>query len=240
MSCAKDQNCNLSSYKVKTFISFCLLLFSSFLYANERPELEKIKQAAIDHVQHNIDMPAHGELKITVSNIDHRLHATTCESGLTTSNIGKLKSTGVTVLVRCEQENWQIYVPVRTSLTLPLVSATMPLARGHLITRQDVHIQQVEQRAFRRQGYTRISDVVGARVKRSIRSGQVVERNDICAVCRSESVVITATNGSLTITTKGTAISDGTIGEQVKVKNDKSKRIISATVIGIGEVSVRF
>ncbi|TNF13666.1 MAG: flagella basal body P-ring formation protein FlgA, partial [Vibrionaceae bacterium] len=44
----------------------------------------------------------------------------------------------------------------------------------------------------------------------------------------------------MSITTKGTALSDGTFGEQIKVKNDKSNRIIDAQVSGIGEVTVQF
>jgi flagella basal body P-ring formation protein FlgA len=52
--------------------------------------------------------------------------------------------------------------------------------------------------------------------------------------------VIYATMGEMTITTRGEALRDGAVGEQVKVKNNRSQRIIDATVSGIGEVSVRF
>ncbi|MBN8115235.1 flagella basal body P-ring formation protein FlgA, partial [Vibrio vulnificus] len=44
----------------------------------------------------------------------------------------------------------------------------------------------------------------------------------------------------MSITTKGTAMSDGVVGEQIKVKNDKSNRIIDAQVSGVGEVTVAF
>ncbi len=42
------------------------------------------------------------------------------------------------------------------------------------------------------------------------------------------------------ITTKGVALTDGSHGEQIKVKNIKSNRIISGQVTGISEVTVIF
>ena len=44
----------------------------------------------------------------------------------------------------------------------------------------------------------------------------------------------------MSITTKGTALSDGILGEQIKVKNNKSNRIIDAKVSGVGKVLVQF
>lgn len=75
---------------------------------------------------------------------------------------------------------------------------------------------------------------------KNIRVGDVIEQTDVCIVCRNESVVIRAGKSGMSITTKGTAMSDGVLGEQIKVKNDKSNRIIDAQVSGVGEVIVAF
>ncbi|CSB03551.1 flagellar basal body P-ring biosynthesis protein FlgA [Vibrio cholerae] len=82
--------------------------------------------------------------------------------------------------------------------------------------------------------------MIGAKIKKNIRVGDVIEQNDVCIVCRNESVVIRAGKSGMSITTKGTAMSDGVVGEQIKVKNDKSNRIIDAQVSGVGEVTVAF
>ena len=44
----------------------------------------------------------------------------------------------------------------------------------------------------------------------------------------------------MTITTKGTALTDGSMGDQVRVKNDKSQRIIEGIVTNMSEVTVYF
>ncbi len=67
-----------------------------------------------------------------------------------------------------------------------------------------------------------------------------VLRKRVCVVCRNDSVLIQAISNGMNITTKGTALSDGSLGQQIRVKNDKSNRIIDAQVSGIGEVVVQF
>ena len=123
---------------------------------------------------------------------------------------------------------------------MPLVTATRSLSRGEIVHDSDVAFTMIELKAYRRQGFTSFSHIVGAKLKKNIRAGEVFERNDVCVVCRNEKVIIKAVKGELTITTKGTALSDGSTGDQVRVKNDKSNRIIDGVVTGIAEITVYF
>ncbi|GBL02103.1 flagella basal body P-ring formation protein FlgA [Vibrio harveyi] len=98
----------------------------------------------------------------------------------------------------------------------------------------------IELQRFRKDGFTNFEQVVGAKLKRNVRLGDVVERNDVCVVCRNEKVTIRAVKGGMTITTQGTALQDGSSGDQVRVKNDKSQRIIEGIVTGIAEITITF
>ncbi|PRQ62210.1 flagellar basal body P-ring formation chaperone FlgA, partial [Vibrio sp. V01_P9A10T6] len=170
-----------------------------------------------------------------------RIYATDCPTPLSTSSSSSNGSaSNITVLVECIEDNWKIYVPVRLTISLPLVTVAVPISRGQQITQQDVLITMVDLHRFRRQGFSDINRIVGAKVKKNMRIGDVVEQDDICVVCRNENVMIQAVKQGMIITTKGTALSDGIFGEQIKVKNDKSNRIIDAQVTGIGEVTVQF
>ncbi|MGI2801365.1 flagellar basal body P-ring formation chaperone FlgA, partial [Photobacterium damselae] len=80
----------------------------------------------------------------------------------------------------------------------------------------------------------------GAKVKRNVKMGEAVQANDICMVCRNDKVVISAGQPGLKIITQGTALSDGTLGEQIRVKNNRSNKIISAQVSAVGEVDVSY
>ncbi len=71
--------------------------------------------------------------------------------------------------------------------------------------------------------------------------GDAIQGSDICLVCRNDSVLIKAGRSGLNIVTKGTALSDGSLGgEQIRVQNTKSKRIVDGTITGVGEVTVNF
>lgn len=222
-------------------IGFCSIFFSLLCSAATEQQLDMIKNAAQDHVLSTYQIAANDQLSATAAEVDSRIRATDCPDPLTTSSPSNGRSsTNVTVLVQCEADNWRIYVPVRVSLLRPLVTALRPLSRGELVSNSDISISLIEQRAYRRFGFNQTNQVVGAKLKRNVRQGDVIEQGDICVVCRNETVVIKAVKGGLIITTKGTALSDGSSGEQVRVKNKKSSRIIDGIVTGIAEVTVNF
>ncbi len=223
------------------FIVWLALFFSVLTHAATPEQIESIQKAAEAHVLNTIDQPTGGEIVAKAGNIDSRMHATDCPSELETSaSTTRNTSSNITVLVQCKADDWRLYVPVRVSISLPLVTATRPLARGNLVTQGDVTMKMIEQHRFRRQAFTTFDQVVGSKLKRNVNVGDVIERNDVCVVCRNEKVIIKAVMSGMTITTKGTALSDGSNGEQVRVKNDKSQRIIEGIVTGVAEITVHF
>eukprot|EP01090_Pellita_catalonica_P006995 TRINITY_DN17468_c0_g1_i1.p1 TRINITY_DN17468_c0_g1~~TRINITY_DN17468_c0_g1_i1.p1 ORF type:complete len:122 (-),score=15.93 TRINITY_DN17468_c0_g1_i1:58-423(-) len=121
-----------------------------------------------------------------------------------------------------------------------MIVATRTLGRGEIVSASDVTTSMIELQRFRKDGFSNYDQVVGAKLKRNVRLGDVVERNDVCVVCRNEKVTIKAVNSGMTITTQGTALQDGAAGDQVRVKNDKSQRIIEGIVTGIAEITVNF
>ena len=144
------------------------------------------------------------------------------------------------MLVECPTDDWKVYVPVRISASVPMIVSTRQLGRGEIISASDVTTSMIELQRFRKDGFTTYDQVIGAKLKRNVRLGDVVERNDVCVVCRNEKVTIQAVKGGMTITTQGTALQDGSAGDQVRVKNDKSQRIIEGIVTGIAEITITF
>ncbi|USD64612.1 flagellar basal body P-ring formation chaperone FlgA [Vibrio sp. SCSIO 43136] len=222
-------------------IGFCLIFFSAFAHSATESQIDAIKQAAEQHVLENYPLGPNDKMTATAAAIDRRVKASDCDEPLETSSSAHSgSSSNITVLVTCPQDDWRVYVPVRVSLLRPLVTAITPLARGNIIGSNDISISFVEQRAYRRFGFQQLDQVIGAKLKRNVRNGDVIEQNDICVVCRNEIVIIKAVKGEMSITTKGTALSDGATGDHVKVKNNKSNRIIDAIVTGMAEVTVHF
>lgn len=99
-----------------------------------------------------------------------------------------------------------------------MIVSTRQLGRGEIISASDVTTSMIELQRFRKDGFTNIEQVIGSKLKRNVRLGDVVERNDVCVVCRNEKVTIRAVKSGMTITTQGTALQDGSSGDQVRVK----------------------
>ena len=57
-------------------------------------------------------------------------------------------------------------------------------------------------------------------------------------VCRGDNVTIEAQTANLAVKTQGIAMADGNLGDQIQVRNIKSRRLISAIVSSSGTVKV--
>lgn len=234
-------NCRAFYKKFYKSIGFFFFFFSFSATSATEGQIENIQLAAEEYILSTVEWPTGGTLEVSAANIDSRIFATDCPTGLKTSSSSSNPSaSNITVLVECPDEDWRTYVPVRLTRTGPQVVLTTTLSRGQLISPQDVTVSMVDLQRFRRQGFSSIEAVVGAKTKKNLHSGEILEDRDICVVCRSETVTIKATRSGMTITTKGVALTDGSLGEQIRVKNSKSNRIIEGRVTGISEVTVVF
>ncbi|WP_114767679.1 flagellar basal body P-ring formation chaperone FlgA [Vibrio rhodolitus] len=232
---------NLHLDKISKFIGGSLLFFSFSSLSATPEQIQHIQAAAEQYIIDNVEQPIGGSLEAQAANIDSRVFATDCPSELTVSSKStKSTASNITVLVECVPDNWRLYLPVRLTRTGPQVSLIGPLNRGQIITAQDVTTSMVDLQRLRRQGFSTINAVIGAKVKKNLRAGEIIEQRDICVVCRNDVVTIKAVKSGMTITTKGVALSDGSHGEQIKVKNSKSSRIIDGKVTDISEVTVIF
>ncbi|MDA9557182.1 flagellar basal body P-ring formation chaperone FlgA [Vibrio sp.] len=204
-------------------------------------QIKAIQISAEEYINALIELPPYTQVEISASKLDSRIKATDCPTSLVNTHTAKnLNTSRVTVQVSCPADDWSIYVPVKIERLGERVVAASPLKRGQLITQGDVMIMTVSLHHSRQSGVVAIEDVIGTRLKRNVRAGNLVQRQDICIVCKNDSVIIRATKSNLSLTSKGVALSDGQMGESIRVKNSRSQRIIHANVIGIGEVSVRF
>ncbi|MFB1072205.1 flagellar basal body P-ring formation chaperone FlgA [Vibrio diabolicus] len=233
--------CRALITKYAKSIGILLSMFSFFVHSASDNQIEQIKTAAEQHILATVDQPDGGELSVNAADIDSRIKATDCPVPLDTSASSTSSTrSNINVLVECPSDDWKVYVPVRISVSVPMIVATRTLGRGEIVSASDVTTSMIELQRFRKDGFSNYDQVAGAKLKRNVRLGDVVERNDVCVVCRNEKVTIKAVNSGMTITTQGTALQDGAAGDQVRVKNDKSQRIIEGIVTGIAEITVNF
>ena len=129
-------------------------------------------------------------------------------------------------------------MPVRIKILKPVVTAADPIARNTLLQSQHLTIDYQDEVLIRGDVFSDVNDLLGSRSKRDLRPGQPIRSSQLCVVCKGDKVSIVAQTGGLTVNTDGIAKEDGSFNDNVRVSNLNSGRVISAQVLGVGQVKV--
>ncbi|WP_330217948.1 flagellar basal body P-ring formation chaperone FlgA [Marinobacter similis] len=119
--------------------------------------------------------------------------------------------------------------------------AARPLARGERITADMVTTESVVVNASRRGVLGNADDVQGMEIRRPINAGSVITPDLLSApdaVERGDHVIIFAKSGAFSVTSRGKALANASVGEQVLVENLRSARTVRANVIAPGRVEI--
>lgn len=224
-------------YSVFYFLASQFLV--SPLYAQSYSK-EELQELAVSYVADQLG-PSHPETRqLNALTLDSRIPDRSCQSQpILTIPTEPPFNRQVTVQVKCDDTNsWSQYVHVRVVELSAVVVASENLARGEVI--QDHHLSLIlKPKHFVRVQHLQDTQLlIGSRSKRNIRSGFPISMNQICMVCKGDNVTIFAVIRGLKIKASGLALEDGTLGEQIKVKNKKSGKILNARVDGVESVQV--
>jgi flagella basal body P-ring formation protein FlgA len=183
-----------------------------------------------------------GRFEIEVKQLDPRMHMPMCDKELTATLESPKPLGRVTVKVRCEGSSpWTVYVPAQVRLFRDVVSAARPLRRAAIVEPADVVLRERDISLIS-QGYlTSLDQAIGQRLTRPMVADQVItlvhiEQAEV--IRKGDQVVITARSGTLSVRMPGEALSNGSLSEQIRVKNLNSQRVIKAQVMAPGQVEV--
>lgn len=187
------------------------------------------------------EIPARHEIQ--VNSIDPRLRLAACDSDLTQSLESPAQPIGrVTVRVSCEGSTpWTVFIPAQVRIFRPVAVLKNPLKRDSVIGPADIAMIEQDVGLLNR-GY--ISDpeqAIGKKLTRPLQADQVLTPNILQvaeSVRRGDQVVIAARSGGINVRMQGEALSGGTLGQQINVRNLSSQRVVRARVTGPGQVEV--
>ncbi len=146
----------------------------------------------------------------------------------------------VPLRVDCTGPAWSFYVSAEVTLAVPQVVAKTLLPRGVRLTRQHVALQTLP--LPRQPVFTRLEDVLGKLAKRPIAAGTALRSQQLATpwdVERGQDVQLTANVGKANISTRGKALQNGRVGEQIRVENAASRKVVRAWVWSTGRVATR-
>ncbi|MCF4152436.1 flagellar basal body P-ring formation chaperone FlgA [Dethiosulfovibrio sp. F2B] len=130
--------------------------------------------------------------------------------------------------------------PARLRWLLPAVVADSYLRKGVYIKNTDLAVTVVEVRRNRKY-YDDPKDLVGMTVERDMARGdpftvRITEEPEL--VRTGDIVRLLYRSGSLLVSTSGRAMDRGALGDRIKVRNDKTRKIVFGIVTGPGTVEV--
>ena len=234
--------CLNSKYlKMISHHSLLAAAFFCFPLAAQEPSLqEQLQSVAEQFVYSQLVIDPTTQVEITAEKIDNRRQLHECSGHLTASVANDEIKRRTTVKLSCSQEPvWETYVPVRVRILKPVVTVSVPVGKETALTADMLRVDFIDEQQLRGDVFADMTPLIGTRSRRELRPGQPVRQNQICVVCRGDAVQIEAATSAIAIRTEGQALQDGSFGDTIRVENIRSHRIISATVVAIGQVRVK-
>ena len=146
------------------------------------------------------------------------------------------------LVIRCANPAWVIRAQAQVAISLTAVVATKPLSAGTLLTAEDITLAQTSLPSGRRMDLvTQPSDALQMTLKREIAQGQplvVAWLNTPRLITRHQPITLVIEQEGLTLSTSGIALQSGGKGDTLRVKNSRSGRILSGTVIDAQQVMI--
>lgn len=125
----------------------------------------------------------------------------------------------------------------------PVVCTSRFVSRGEILTEDDIVLKKINISQVSSRIVKDADHVVGKQVKSNLRAGRAVQENFLVLppmIEKGERVRILAISGGIQVATLGIAMDEGREGEQIKVENITSKKLVVGRVSDRSTVEVLF
>jgi flagella basal body P-ring formation protein FlgA len=182
--------------------------------------------------------------EVQINRLDNRLRLPLCPDGALRAELeSPAEPVGrVTVRLSCESEvRWRLFVPAQVSLFQPVLVTTRPLSRHSVVSERDVSLLERDVGLLNNAYLTDMEQIKGLRLRRQVSADTVLSPNQLEqqeVVKRGDKVVISAANAQVSVRMPGEALESGNLGSQIRVRNNRSGRVVKARISGPGQVEV--
>ncbi len=234
---------------VFTCFLICIITISKIglLSAQEHSKHTYIEQQVNRFIEDEIvlfeDYPdshdSNENITISVREIDSRIQIPDCKSPYQfDSNQRNNLQSNLSVKVTCPDTEWYLFVHAKISVTQKVVVSRENLSPGALLSKSDLTIIEVDKNRLRGSSFDNVEEVAGARIKRRIRAGHIINDRMLCFICKGDRVTIAAVSGNLQVKVYGVAEQDGVLGDTIQVRNISSNKLIFARVASTSQVEI--
>lgn len=118
---------------------------------------------------------------------------------------------------------------------------TRQLGRTDVIEQADLTTKSIPDRQLRKDTVTDASKLLGQSPRAVISANRPIRMSEVNSpilIKKNDAVAMTYTNKYMSIKATGIALQDGSMGDMIRVKNDKSEKAISGRVVAAGRIEV--
>ena len=146
--------------------------------------------------------------------------------------------------LQCNDTNgWSINAKAMVDVVVPMVYVNRTLAKDTLISREDISTKQTHLASVNRDFVAHPETVIGQRALRQVRNGQRLSPERISQpylINRGDTLIIEAVGDNFSTSMQGTALDNGYLDQQIRVRNNSSGKTIRAVVMDSGKVHTLF
>ncbi|MCR9278805.1 MAG: flagellar basal body P-ring formation chaperone FlgA [Pseudomonadaceae bacterium] len=143
------------------------------------------------------------------------------------------------VVCRDAAATWSIFLPAQISLTAQAATTRQAMSRGAVLSASDVVVQQRDV-THERNGWLAPQQATGLALKRPLPAGSLLSNSVLepaVLVKRGDDVVLRSNRGGITIEAEGVALAAGAAGEPIRIRNERSNRVVRGWVAAAGVVA---
>lgn len=222
-------------------LTFLLAFAFNFPANATSEETEYLRHVAEQYMLAQFPSDSQYKIEVKAGKLDERRsYGGHCDGYLMAEIPGSriTRSSLVRISCRDPKNTYTVTVPVTVRKLVPTVTAADNLRKQTVITPQMLREAYVDIDTNSATAVNDAGSLVGCKLKKDVKAGDQIKNGDFCMVCRGDEVNIEAVSGNLYLKTKGEALGDGNLNDQVQVRNSRSRKVVNATVTAAGTVRV--
>lgn len=231
----------LNSSKICSSFAALVICASEPLHASGVYSHLQLKRDITQFLAETYRQVPHERIDISIGNLDSRLRLGQCQvpvdfTAQDQSGLGG----NISVKAQCAKgSRWAVHIPAQVMIYREIPVAAQDITRGQRLAQEHLGSALVNISNVRQAFAADSGAIVGREAKRNIGKGEVFKTallDSPTTVRRGEIVVLESLAGSIKVSSSGTALADGRLGQKIRVKNESSQRIVTGVVRGQGLV----
>jgi len=229
---------------MKYISSIVLLILGSVtvMTAQSSFSAERLRKAVEQYVQKSLDDNSECLVSSTIEAQTFAVDNVTarCVAGL--SSLRGSTNVAIEFIVDNDVVLRRIHVPViiKKYAVIPVAEST--IRQSEQIRTENLRFERRDISAFEEEDIPTNEEIIGAAARRTITKNSIITRSLLLSaqsVRRGSVVKLYATVSGVTITSRGTALSDADMGQTVRVLREGTQEVLVCTVRGANEVIIQ-